>query len=94
MTDFYIEACPEERCRRGVIWARSKFGVMTPVDAAPNPAGRLRVFETQGVVQVRMVSDAEAERMRKDPLAEPLRTGHRDTCDARLSWREKRALKP
>lgn len=85
-----IEACRSETCRRAIIWARTEKGRSMPVDAAPTDQGTVRLFRYQGVVQARVVTAEEADRMRQDPLAVPLRTAHFATCPASDAWRVRR----
>lgn len=87
---FVIENCRTETCQAPIIWARTKTGKLMPVDAEPSPDGNVRVFEVQGNVHARVVTDEEAERMRRDPLAVPLRTSHFVTCQRAADWRSKR----
>jgi len=87
---FVIEYCRTETCKAPVIWARTQTGKLMPVDVEPSPDGNVRVFEVQGNVHARVVTTEDAERMRRDPLAVPLRTSHFATCSRADSWRSKR----
>jgi hypothetical protein len=89
---FVVETCQNETCLAPIVWARrhSGGGGVAAVDAEPSPDGNVRLFETQGIVWARMVSDDEAVRMRRDPLAVPLRTLHSLTCQRAADWRKPR----
>jgi hypothetical protein len=87
---FVVERYRTEECQAPIIWARTKNGRTMPVDAEPSEAGNVRVYEVQGFVHAHVVTDEEAERMRRDPLAVKLRTSHFATCPGSAGWRTKR----
>jgi hypothetical protein len=87
---FVIERCRTETCNAEIVWARTETGKLMPVDAEPSGVGNVRVFAVQGIVCARVVSAEDAERMRRDPLAVPLRTSHFVTCQRAADWREPR----
>ena len=87
---FSIEHCRTETCNAPIVWARTGNGKLMPVDAEPSTYGNVRVFSIQGIVQARVVIEEEAERMRRDPLAVPLRTSHFVTCRRSDDWRKPR----
>jgi hypothetical protein len=87
---FTIETCRTETCKAPIVWARTTNpGRSMPVDAEPNEAGNVRLFLSQGLVWARVVNAEEAERMRRDPLAVPLRTSHFATCSRAADWRKR-----
>lgn len=87
---YTIEACRSENCKAPVIWARTENRAM-PVDAAPSAVGNVRLFQAQGFTYARVVTKDEAERMRRDPKAVPLRTSHFATCPDSAKWRKDRS---
>ena len=88
---FVVERCRTETCQAPIVWARTDSGRLMPVDVEPNPIdGNVRMYAQQGIVWARVVSDQDAVRMRRDPLAVPLRTSHFATCSRPADWRKPR----
>jgi hypothetical protein len=87
---FVVERCRTQTCNAPIVWARTAGGKLMPVDAEPSADGNVRLWDQQGFVWARVVSADDAERMRRDPLAVPLRTSHFVTCSRPADWRKPR----
>jgi hypothetical protein len=81
---FPIEACGS--CNAPVVFARTKNGKTTPVNAEPSDDGNIRLTYING----RPFADVVSAARLAAGVSEPLRTSHFATCRDAPRWRSRK----